>query len=80
MFHPINHPKRYVMHEYSIITTWHTILLAYEYKNVTDGFARLNVNSKKENDSLSGNTDQNEPMKQAEIAIADIQLAERNQL
>ena len=41
---------------------------------------RLNVNSREENDSLSDNTDQNEPMKQAEIAIADIQLTERNQL
>ena len=39
--------------------------------------------SRQENDSLSGNTDQNEPMKQAEIAIPEsltFKLAERNQL
>ena len=33
--------------------------------------AQLKYICRQENDSLSGNTDQNEPMKQAEIAIAE---------
>ena len=48
---------------YNLISVW--------IQNVTDGFAGSMYICRQENDSLSGNTDQNEPMKQAEIAIAE---------
>ena len=60
---------------YNLISVW--------IPNVTDGYAGSMYICRQENDSLSGNTDQNgtnETGRNCNRRIADIQLAERNQL